>query len=129
MYRQVVSLQDVIGLGRNLIRRRASSVTNSENCCWSYRSPTPGSQDIRDIENISIWPPEPPSVLLHAALGLGGWPLRTSSALLALWLPIQFGQYEASIGDQRGGKERSCSIYSLGSLLGGIGLVVAAFLF
>lgn len=61
MYRQIVSLQDVIGLGRNLIRRRASSVTNFENCCWSYRSPTPGSQDIRDIENISIWPPEPPS--------------------------------------------------------------------
>lgn len=41
----------------------------------TYRPPTPGSQDVQNLQDIPIWSSEPLPILLHAVLGLEGWPL------------------------------------------------------
>lgn len=39
---------------------------------------------------------------------------------LAHWFPVGLGQWEAPVGDERAGRERSEGIYSPGSLLVGL---------
>lgn len=78
---------------------KKGSVTDSKNCYWSCRSPTPGFQDTEKLENISSWPPEPL------------YPSTRCSDIIWYYLnSLPSAQREAPT-DQRGGRERLWNLF------------------